>query len=96
MKEQLLAEVGTYLEKMSTRRNINPPEVTELFDFWKRITNETTYCNTCSNLVSEIFGKVKRWHEREMEKIPVADPFEEGSEGVYAKPYTKRKYTKKK
>jgi hypothetical protein len=69
MREQLIAEVGVFVEKMKGRKTIYPCEQTELFDFWKRITGETIYCTTCGRVTGEIFKNVETWHEKRKMEI---------------------------
>ena len=71
MNEQLIAEVGVFIDKMKGRKSINPTEQKDLFDFWKRMTGETTYCTSCPKVTAEIFQNVSKWYEKRKLEIDV-------------------------
>ena len=69
--QQLINEVGEFLDKMRGRRTINADEQKELYDHWKRITGETIYCTSCGRVTAEIFKNVSTWYERRKMEIDV-------------------------
>lgn len=69
--QQLIAEVGDFLERMRGRKTINDREQKELLDYWKRITGETVYCTTCGRVTAEIFKNVSAWYDKRKMEIDI-------------------------
>ena len=67
-------DVGLFISRMDGRRHINPDEKNELIKLWLRLTGETIWCTTCSQVITDLYGKLRTWYLKE--KAERAEPVE--------------------